>query len=386
MIAAAIFQFILFKLPEPLLYVQNKSKQIHAPAWILPVPHYYNCPFALFKGIMKIYPENSIILAPLSGFTDLPYRVSARSFGCRFAFTEMIDAGSLARGTPKTLRFLERGKDEDWLGVQVVGAEDATLAKAVEIINRYDFSVLDFNLGCPAPKVVKKGEGAALGRKPEEAVKKFEILARKSRIPVSAKIRILDENDPAPTLYLAKLLRDAGAAALTVHGRVMKAFYSGPVFHDIIAEVRRELDIQVIANGGVLNYESWLEIREKTGCGSVMLARGAMGNPWIFSEINNHSAYRHPTVMELSAEMERHVSYMIEYYGETLALRISRKIILDYLRGRGFPGRLKALVSKLAERADFDAFMDEVRKGPSYKYWKCIESENRVHTERFLSR
>ncbi|OGV45567.1 MAG: hypothetical protein A2017_12190 [Lentisphaerae bacterium GWF2_44_16] len=335
---------------------------------------------------MRIYPENCVILAPLSGFTDLPYRVSARSFGCRFAFTEMIDAGSLARGTSKTLRFLERGKDEDWLGVQIIGAEDDSLAKAVDIINQHDFSVLDFNLGCPAPKVVKKGEGAALGRKPDEAVKKIEILVRMSKIPVTAKIRILDENDPAPTLYLAKRLRDAGAAALTVHGRVLKAFYSGPVYYDIIAELRRELDIQVIANGGVMNYENWLEIREKTGCGSVMLARGAMGNPWIFSEINNHSAYSPPTVAELAGEMERHVGHIIEYYGETLAMRISRKIILDYLRGRGFSGKLKALVSKLVRKSDFEAFMNEVKKGPSYKYWKCLESEKRLHTERFLSR
>ena len=335
---------------------------------------------------MGIYPENSIILAPLSGFTDLPYRASARRFGCRFAFTEMIDAGSLVFGTSKTLKFLERGKDEDWLGVQIVGSDDASLEKAVDIINQYDFSVLDFNLGCPAPKVVKKGEGAALGRKPDEAVKKFELLVRKSRIPVSAKIRILDESDPAPTLYLAKRLRDAGAAALTVHGRVMKAFYSGPVYYDIIAVLREELDIQVIANGGVMNYENWLEIREKTGCGSIMLARGAMGNPWIFGEINNHSGHSPPAVAELAGEMERHVFHMIEYYGETLAMRISRKIILDYLRGRGFPGRIKALVSKLEGISDFEAFMNEVKKGPSYKYWKCLESENRLHTERFMSR
>ncbi len=119
---------------------------------------------------MNIYPENSIILAPLSGYTDLPYRHSARRFGCKYCFTEMIDAGSLAYGNAKTTRFMDRAADEEWLGVQLVGCNHDRITKAVDILNQHDFDILDFNLGCPVPKVSKKGAGAALGVKVDEAV------------------------------------------------------------------------------------------------------------------------------------------------------------------------------------------------------------------------
>ncbi|NOY74565.1 MAG: tRNA-dihydrouridine synthase family protein, partial [Kiritimatiellaeota bacterium] len=134
-----------------------------------------------------IYPSNSLVLAPLSGFTDPPYRRSARRHGCRYAFTEMLDAGSLAMGNGKTDKMLVRDDDESWLGVQLVGADLAHLAKAAEILNDGNFDVLDFNLGCPAPKVVRKGEGAKLAEDPETAARTFEVLSRISRFPVTAK-------------------------------------------------------------------------------------------------------------------------------------------------------------------------------------------------------
>lgn len=334
---------------------------------------------------MKIYPENSLILAPLAGYTDLPYRISARRHGCRFAFTEMVDAGSLVFQNRKTLTFLARDPSEDWLGVQLVGSDHSILERAVEIVNGYDFSVLDFNLGCPAPKVVKKGEGAALGKRPDEAARAFDVIAKKARMPVTAKLRILDENDPEPTLYLLRKLQDSGASAVTIHGRVMKAFYSGPVFHDIIAYLRENLKIQVIANGGVMDLKSYRNIRQNTGCDSVMLARGAMGNPWIFSEIQS-VGYNPPTVEEFAREIEEHISHMVEYYkSEDFVFRYSRKAMLDYLRGRGFAGKIRAMVSYIKNTEDFKAFMSEVRKGPSDAYWKNLECPEKSKMERFMS-
>jgi tRNA-dihydrouridine synthase B len=334
---------------------------------------------AAFFLIMSIYPENSLILAPLAGFTDLPFRHSARRYGCFYAFTEMIDAGSLVFGNVKTMRFLERGDDEPWLGLQLVGADCELLAKAVEIVNQYNFQVLDFNLGCPAPKVAKKGEGAALGRTPDKALKAFEALIKQSRIPVTAKIRILDEQDIAPTLALAKRLEEAGAAAITVHGRVMKAFYSGPVFFDVIKAVRSELSIQVIANGGVMDLTSYKEIKERTGCDCVMLARGVMGNPWLFKELAAPDEYQPPSEEELSDELERHVLEMVDFYGEELALKVSRKIILDYMKGRGFPRVLKSEVSYLKTCKDFELFMVKFREGITgrYKRWLKLNPDSR---------
>ena len=321
---------------------------------------------------MNIYPENSIILAPLSGYTDLPYRRSARRFGCKYCFTEMIDAGSLAYANAKTTRFMERGEDEEWLGVQLVGCNHDRISKSIDILNQHKFDILDFNLGCPVPKVSKKGAGAALGVKIDEAVKCFELIKKLSRHPISAKIRILDEENPEPTLQLVKGLTEAGAQAITIHGRVKNKFYSGPVYFDIIKAARESVDIQIIANGGITNAENYIEIKEKTACNTVMLARGAMGNPWLFHELTDKN-YIPPTPEELCNELEQHVMEMIDYYGETLALRIGRKVILDYLKSRGFPGKFKAQVSFLHTTEDFNEFMKIVREGPSGRYSQWLK-------------
>jgi nifR3 family TIM-barrel protein len=284
----------------------------------------------------------------------------------------MVDAGSIAMGNGKTDKMLVREDDEPWLGVQLVGADHAHLAKAAEMLNDRHFDVLDFNLGCPAPKVVKKGEGAKLAENPEAAIRAFEILPRKSRFPVTAKIRILSETDPAPTIRLATLLRDAGAKAITIHGRVRRNFYSGPVFSDIIAAAREALPgIRVIANGGVVDADTCRELRESSGCDSVMLARGAMGNPWIFDEIAGGAEWSPPTYAEFADEIFSHVRDMAEFHGLELGLKIARKIILDYMRGRGFARILKTKVIEIATIDDLRRFTDELRKGPTgrYKVW-----------------
>ena len=320
------------------------------------------------KNNHKLYPKDSIILAPLSGYTDLPYRHSARRFGCKYCFTEMVDAGSLAYGNAKTKRFLERASDEDWLGVQLVGRDLERISRAVETLNEHDFDVLDFNLGCPVPKVAKKGAGAALGKDIDAAIECFSLIKKISRHRVSAKIRILDEKDPKLTLELVKGLAAAGAEAVTIHGRLKEKFYSGPVYFDIIAAANEATDIQIIANGGINSAESYAEIREKTKCDVVMLARGAMGNPWLFRELANPDNYIPPSVDDLCDELERHVREMIDYYGESLALRIARKIILDYLKSRGFPGIIKSQVSFISTSEDFNEFMKVTREGPSIRY------------------
>ena len=307
----------------------------------------------------NIYPDNSVILAPLSGFTDLPFRTSARRFGCRCAFTEMIDAGSLVFGTAKTIRFLDRAEDEDWLGVQLVGSEPDILASAVNILNSRNFSVIDFNMGCPAPKVAKKGEGAMLALRPDDALKAFDAIVKNSKFPVSAKIRILDEEDPCPTLEFVKRLTDAGARAVTIHGRIRKAFYSGPVFHEIISEIRKSVNIQIVANGGVMNLDSYNKLREESGCSCVMLARGAMGNPWIFKEISEGRNII-PSTEELCDEMRKHIMHMVEYYGEFLAMKIARKNVLDYLKGRGYPRALKCGVSQMSSVKDFELILSQI--------------------------
>ncbi|MBR2374223.1 MAG: tRNA-dihydrouridine synthase family protein [Lentisphaeria bacterium] len=306
-----------------------------------------------------IYAPDALILAPLSGFTDAPYRRSARRCGCRYAFTEMVDAASLTFAFDRSKDLLLRYDDEEFLGVQLLGGQTDHIREAVEKINRFNFDILDFNLGCPVPKVAKKCAGAELGLHYDEAVRCFDTVAKYSKFPVSAKLRILDTEDPEPTLKLCRGLVDCGAQVLTVHGRVKKAFYSGPVYFDIIKAVREEFpEIEVIANGGVNSVASYNEIKLRTGCSRVMLATGAMGNPWLFRQLQAPESFSLPSASEWRSIIEEQAAGMVELYGDECAYRHGRKIFHDYLKGRGFNGSLRAIASGTANAADLSNWLD----------------------------
>ncbi len=312
---------------------------------------------------MLLYPENALILAPLSGFTDLPYRRSARRHGCVYAFTEMVDAAALAFARERSHHMLQRGDDETFLGAQLVGRDHEYLKKAIDVLNEYDFNVLDFNLGCPVPKVARKGAGAMLGRDVEAALHCFRLFSERSSFPLSAKIRIADPEDVTPTLELCRGLAALGARAITIHGRVREAFYSGPVAFGQIRAVREALPgVQIIANGGVNNPESYAQIRRETGCSAVMLARGAMGNPWLFRQLEQPDNFIPPAPAEIADEVALQVDGMIALYGEAPALRAARKILHDYLSGRGFRAAWRARASGIAVRDDLHALLKDFRE------------------------
>ena len=305
------------------------------------------------------YPDGALIQAPLSGFTDLAYRRAAYRGGCRFAFAEMVDAASLAYANGRGEQLLLRGEEEEFFGVQLVGAEPELLQRACAKLAGYPITLLDFNLGCPVAKVVKKGAGAALGRDIDRALACFRILAARSRFPVTAKLRILTHDDPAPTVKLATGLAELGARAITVHGRILEDFYSGPVRADIIAAVREavaKFGVQVVANGGVRDRASCEALRSASGCSAVMIAQGAMGNPWIFDELGNGAPP--PTLEEWRNEVRTHVSEMVGLYGESSAMRQARKIVHDYLKGRGFSATYRDQASHLSTWDEFRNWLD----------------------------
>ena len=321
-----------------------------------------------------LYDENALLMAPLSGYTDLPYRRAARRCGCRYAFTEMVDAASLTYARKRSEGMLLRGEEESFLGLQLVGANHDFLRCAAEVANEYEFSLLDFNLGCPVPKVAKKGAGAELGRRIDEALRCFEILKQYSRFPLTAKIRILSADDPEPTLRLCRGLAELGARAITIHGRIKEVFYSGPVNFNFIRMVREALpQVQIIANGGVTGLASYCEMRRETGCGAVMLARGAMGNPWLFRELQEGEAFVPPDLDELFDVMQEHVHGMVSLYGEEGAMRIARKVVYDYVRGRGFHSNVKAAISALSTLADFSDFLQLARNSHAESYFRQQE-------------
>ena len=218
-----------------------------------------------------LYPEDAILLAPLAGFTDQAMRRACARHGCKYSFAEMIDAGSLVYGNEKTFRLAERASDEKFLGIQLVGSEPDLLKKAVEIVNSKNYDVLDFNLGCPAPKVEKKCEGAAFAlHKPDDAVRMTELLVKHSRIPVTVKTRILSRENPEQTVSFLKRLESTGIAALTLHGRIAKEFYSGEPAREIISAAREALNIPLIANGGVMSKANYEVMRRESGCSRVI--------------------------------------------------------------------------------------------------------------------
>lgn len=323
-----------------------------------------------------IYPENILLLAPLSGFTDLPYREAAYRGGCRYAFTEMVDAASLAYASGGGAKLLETDEfeKENFIATQLVGSDIELIKRACDKLNGYDFDLLDFNLGCPVPKVVKKGAGAALGRKIDHALQCFETITRYSKFPVTAKLRILHPEDPAPTLELCHGLVESGAQALTVHGRTMEHFYTGKVNFSIIRAVRESFpDIPVIANGGVYSVADCEVMRRETGCSRVMLAQGAMGNPWLFREIEGGSP---PTLEEWRTMVAVHISGMVKLYGEESAMRRARKIVHDYLRGRGFPSSLRNRASALTREDELAALLAEASPAAEVTTRRIIISES----------
>ena len=337
--------------------------------------HYHQKKNSIY--LMIFYPPKAIVMAPLSGYTDWPYRHSMRRHGCYYAFTEMIDAGSLAYENPNATKMLFRGNDEPWLAVQLLGSDPEMLKKAVLKLNSYNFDLLDFNLGCPVTKVAKKGAGAVLGHNIDLAAKMLELIVKLSRFPVTAKTRIFSETETEATIKLAKKLESAGAQTLTIHGRVKEKFYSGEVFHQIIAATRNAVSIPVVVNGGINGRRSYQSALSESGCSVAMVARGAMGNPWLFQELQS-TDFIATTVHELADEIVNHVEEMVCFYGDTMAFKLARKIVLDYLRGRGFSGELRAKVSFLNSMHDLSEIVSEVRKGPSERYWQSMPEERQL--------
>ena len=315
-----------------------------------------------------MYEAQVNILAPLSGYTDLPFRLACRRQGCVHAFAPLLDAGSLIHGNRRNRTLLVRGPDEPWLGAQVLGASPAVLTAAAARLRDLPFDVLDLNLGCPVPKVTRRGAGAALLPDSDRAARCAAALVTASRQPVTAKIRILTAADPEPTVRLGLLLQECGVRALTVHGRTTEQIYSGPVAGAVIDAVRQALRIPVIANGGVFDRQSAALLRAQSGCSRVMIARGAIGNPWIFRALQDPD-YKGPSHQELCTECRRHVAGVVELYGEEIGMRNARKIILSYLTGRGYRRSRRAAVTGVTTWREFDEFLAAVEaEGPSPRY------------------
>ena len=277
------------------------------------------------------------VLAPMAGVSDLPFREVTRSFGAPLAFTEMIDIKALGSRDKRTCRMLSTTSEDRPLGVQLLGNSKEDLIRAIGVLSEYRFELLDLNAACPTPKIARKGKGAALLQRPDKLGELLKALVDRSHVPVTVKIRAGWDADSINAREVALFAEDAGISALFIHGRTKMQGYSGAVDYGVIRDVKDALKIPVIASGDNLGASSIRKMFDETGCDAVAIARGALGNPWIFKEtIGLFQGRRHfvgPDLSERISVMKGHLAKVIDYYGEQRGLASFHKFFIWYTRG-----------------------------------------------------
>jgi len=297
----------------------------------------------MFK-LGKIVISPPIIMAPMAGVSDLPFRLITRSFGCEFAFTEMISARALAHNGKKTLKMISSTPEDKPLGVQLLGAEPIFIQRAIEILNQSNFEVLDFNAACPVKKATNRGEGAALLKDPKKLYNLLKIIVSESRLPPSVKIRAGWDENSINAVEVARLAEDAGVKTILIHGRTRAQSYRGKVDYNIIRQVKEAVKIPVVGSGDALSPELVKKMFDETGCDAVAIARGAIGNPWIFPQtvqlLNNGSTAPPPSLnepegtasSELIKTMQKHFALSCDFHGERIGVIIFRKFFYWYTK------------------------------------------------------
>jgi len=312
-------------------------------------------------GNLKL--KSRLILAPMAGITDLPFRMLNRRFGCELAFIEMINVRSLSYKSKKTARMLASGTLERPLGIQLLGKEPKFIHRALDILQDYNFDLLDFNAACPARKVVRRGEGASLLKKPKALGRILKFLVKNSRYPVTVKIRSGWDSDSVNATETALCAQDAGVSAVFLHGRTGLQGYGGSVDYRIIAQTKKVLNIPLIASGDVLSAQLADKMFNQTGCDGVLVARGALGNPWIFPEseefLKSKKTIPSPKIEEVTRVMLEHLEAYIDFYGERMGLIRFRKFFGWYTKGFCKVRPLREKSSRARKREDMVKIIQE---------------------------
>ena len=279
--------------------------------------------------------ENNLILAPMAGITDLPFRSVCKEFKPGMVCTEMVSSKAIFYEDEKTKLLLNTEGEKRPISMQIFGSDEETMGYAAREVSKLA-DILDINMGCPAPKVVKNGDGSKLLLDLEKAEKIIKTVAKNSEVPVTVKFRKGWNNDNIVACDLAKIAENAGVSAITIHGRTREEYYSGKVDLDIIKKVKESVNIPVIGNGDITDEESALKMFEYTGVDGIMIGRGAMGNPWIFEQIEYYlktgEKFQKPTNQQKYEILKKHIQLDIKEKGEVIALNEMRKHISWYTK------------------------------------------------------
>ena len=290
-----------------------------------------------------------VVLAPMAGVTDLPFRLLCREMGVGLLSMEMVSAKAILYKNRNTESLMEIAPGENPIALQLFGSDPEILGEIAAQIQDRPFDILDFNMGCPVPKVVNNQEGSALMKQPELVREIASSLVKASEKPVTVKIRKGFDDAHVNAVEIAKILEDCGVAAVAVHGRTREQYYSGKADWEIIRKVKEAVSIPVIGNGDVDSPKAAVEMLEQTGCDGVMIGRAAQGNPWLFREIRHYletgEELPRPSMDEVKEMILRHARLQVEYKGPDVGMREMRKHVAWYTAGFPHSAKLRSEVN-----------------------------------------
>jgi tRNA-dihydrouridine synthase B len=313
--------------------------------------------------IGKLKLKSNLILSPMAGITDLPFRMLCRRFGVELAFVEMINCRSISHKNRRTKQMLASLPKDKPLGIQILGCEEQYILRALEVLRGVEFDLLDFNAACPSKKVVRRGEGSGILRDPKKFAKILKLIVKHAWLPVTVKIRAGWDKDSVNAREIALIAQDCGANAVFLHGRTKTQGYSGQVDYKIIKEVKKVLDIPLIASGDVFSGLLAKKMFDETGCDGLAIARGSLGNPWIFKEIKEYlksgKIINRPKEGDIAKVLREHLDASLDFYGERNGVVIFRKFYIWYTKGLRKVRRLRERSSRARTRLEVEKIIQE---------------------------
>ena len=305
---------------------------------------------------------DKIILAPMAGICDLPFRLLCKEQGVDILYTEMVSAKGMYYNNKNTEPLIAFEKKEHPIGVQIFGSEPELMAEQAVRLEERGFDFIDVNMGCPVPKIVNNGEGSALLKNPKLVGEIVSALVKRCTIPVTVKIRAGFTRGEINAPEIARIAEISGATAVAVHARTREEYYQGLADWSVIAKVKESVRIPVIGNGDVCSGQDVIDIKNQTGCDSVMIGRAAKGNPWLFGEIKHYLATREvlprPDIVEIRDTMLKHARMMIEYKGEYTGIHEMRKHVAWYTQGLKDSAKLRAAINQVETYSELQLLLD----------------------------